>query len=135
MTWPGVDRPDRLEQLARARVRRLPAPDDRRDPEVAEDRGQPVPGGDGDDAEGGCRDGRRRGGRLAGLGRRWRSARRWRVTVPGPADGFVARPEEPAVPSPASPPVNAAAFVSRTSRAWLSRFSMLIRLRAPLLSP
>ena len=52
-----------------------------------------------------------------------------------PADVFAARPAEPAAPSVGSPPVNAAAFVSRTSRAWLSRFSMLIRLRAPWLSP
>ena len=37
-------------------------------------------------------------------------------------------------PSGASP-VKAAARVSRTSRAWLSRFSMLIRLSAPTLSP
>ena len=68
MTWLASTAADRLEQLTRARVRRLPAADDRRHPEVAEDRGQAVPGCDGDDAEGRCRDGRRRGGRLTGNG-------------------------------------------------------------------
>ena len=46
------DGPDRLEQLAGARVGRLPALDDGRDAEVAEDRGQAVARGDGDDGQG-----------------------------------------------------------------------------------
>ncbi len=37
--------------------------------------------------------------------------------------------------SGAGPPVNSAAFVSRTSRAWLSRFSTVIRLSAPRVRP
>ena len=68
---------------------------------------RPSPGDDRDDAER-----RRRGGdgARAGIGR----ARRAAV---------------------GASLVNAAARVSRTSRAWLSRFSTLIRLSAPTLSP
>ena len=60
-----VDVADRLEQLAGARVGGLAALDDRRDPEVAEDRGQAVAGNDRHDAQG-RRDGR--GGPRCGAG-------------------------------------------------------------------
>ena len=118
-TSRGVDRLDRLEQLAGARVGRLAAVDDRRDAEVAEDRGQPVAGDDGDDAERGRAVAS--GGRLAGAAPVAVACRR-------------AAPVAPAARRRRSP-VNAAACVSRTSRAWLSRFSTLIRLSAPELSP
>ena len=76
------------------------------DPEVAEERRETVAGGDRDDTD------------------------RRRATVAGAA---LAGP----VPSTcvASAFVNAAARVSRTSRAWLSRFSTLIRLSCPTRQP
>ena len=69
-----VDAVDRLEQLAGARVGRLAALDDGRDPEVAEDRGQAVAGDDRDDTEsrrarhGGGIGSQRRTGRRAAVG-------------------------------------------------------------------
>ena len=68
----GIDGADRLEQLAGARVGGLAALDDRRDPEVAEDRRQAVTRDDRDDAQRRRRDGN---GARVGIGR-GRSGRR-----------------------------------------------------------
>ena len=83
---------------------RLAALHDRRDAEVAEDRREALAGDDRDDAR--------------AAASRSTAARR----PPAPFAVRIGRPR----PGRA---VNAAARVSRTSRAWLSRFSTLIRLQ------
>ena len=88
-------------------IRRLAALHDRGDPELREDRREPLAGDDRHD---------RQVQRLGG--------RRDRPAIVGRSAAL----------SVASV-VNAAARDSRTSRAWLSRFSTLIRLIEPCVSP
>ena len=113
----GVGRLDGLEQLAGRRVGALPAADDpegavlpERRGGVGEDRGQAVGRRHDDDPEGEPR---------RGFGGRQRRRRRRAVNAP----------------SPAPAPTNAAAFDSRTSWAWLSRFSIVIRDSVPTVRP
>ena len=100
------------EQLAGARVRGLAAAHDLVDAERFEDASEAVAGHDGHD-------------------RRSRPERRvGRLRRSSTVSAASARARAP-WRAPASVPVNSVARASRMSRAWLSRFSTLIRLRLP----